>query len=54
MEKKRERGAVRARGICYPGVSVCIRGITYRVREAFKFGAMLYEGGEIKVRSFDA
>jgi len=54
MERKRERGAVRVRGTCYPGISVSIRGLTYRVREEFKFGALLYDEGEIKVKPFDA
>lgn len=53
MERKRERGAVRVKGVCYPGTSVTIRGVTYRVREGFKFGALLYSRGEIKVESFD-
>ena len=54
MERTRERGAVRAKTVCYPGVYVTIRGVTYRVREQFKFGALLYEEGEIKVKPFDA
>ena len=54
MERTRERGAVRAKTVCYPGVYVTIRGITYRVREQFKFGALLYEEGEIKVKPFDS
>ena len=54
MERRRERGAVRAKTVCYPGVYVTIRGVTHRVREQFKFGALLYEEGEIKVKPFDA
>ncbi len=54
MERKRGRGAVRARSQCYPGVYVSIRGVSYRVKEPFKFGAMMYDEGEIRVKPFDS
>jgi len=53
MEKNREKGAVRARGTCYPGVSVSMRGVTHRVREEERFCAFLYEEGEIRAKPFD-
>jgi uncharacterized protein (DUF342 family) len=55
LELVKSKGVVRVKDICYPGVSVTIRGYTYVVREAFKFAAFVYESseGEVKVRTFD-
>jgi len=56
MELTRSKGVVRVKDICYPGVTVSIRGFTYAVREAFKFSAFVFDenGGEVRIRSFDA
>jgi len=55
LEMVKSKGIVRVKDICYPGVTVTIRGYTYVVREAFKFAAFVFDSseGEIKVRSFD-
>jgi len=52
----RSKGVVRVKDICYPGVTVTIRGFTYAVREAFKFAAFVFDEGEgeVRIRSFDA
>ncbi|MDR2175450.1 MAG: FapA family protein [Synergistaceae bacterium] len=50
----KSKGIVRVKDICYPGVSIMIRGASYAVREPFKFSAFVYEGGEVRLRSFDA
>lgn len=53
MEGSRNKGRVRVRGVCYPGVTVSIRGITYIVREKQQFCSFVYEEGEVKVKPFD-
>jgi len=55
LDLTKSKGVVRVKDICYPGVTVTIRGITYAVRESFKFATFVYDEseGEIKIRSFD-
>lgn len=53
MERSKLSGRVRVRNICYPGVSVTIRGMTYVVRETQRFACFLVDAGEIKVKSFE-
>jgi len=55
LEMVKSKGIVRVKDICYPGVTVTIRGYTYVVREAFKFAAFIFDSseGEVKIRSFD-
>ena len=55
LEMVKSKGIVRVKDICYPGVTVTIRGYTYVVRESFKFAAFIFDSGEgeIRVRSFD-
>lgn len=53
MENSKAKGCVRVKGICYPGVTVSMRGLTYIVREKQQFCAFVFDGGEIKVKSFD-
>ncbi|WP_286846243.1 MULTISPECIES: DUF342 domain-containing protein [Aminobacterium] len=53
IETSRSKGRVRVKGVCYPGVSVTIRGVTYIVREEQRFAAFIYEAGEVRVKPFD-
>jgi uncharacterized protein (DUF342 family) len=53
MEYSKNKGVVRIKDICYPGVNITIRGVSYAVREPFKFASFVYDGGEVRLRSFD-
>jgi uncharacterized protein (DUF342 family) len=53
LELGKSKGVVRIKDICYPGVSITIRGVVYAVKEAFKFASFAYEDGEVRMRSFD-
>ena len=53
MENSKAKGCVRVKGICYPGVTVSVRGLTYIVREKQQFCSFVYDGGEVKVKPFD-
>jgi uncharacterized protein (DUF342 family) len=55
LELTKPKGVVKVKDICYPGVSITMRGFTYVVKESFKYAAFVYDEGtaEIKVRSFD-
>jgi uncharacterized protein (DUF342 family) len=52
----KSKGIVRVKDICYPGVTVTIRGFAYAVREPFKYAAFVFDEseGEVRIRSFDA
>jgi uncharacterized protein (DUF342 family) len=52
-DENRIDGCVRVRNICYPGVSITIRGVRYIVREKLRFTKFMYENGEIKIKSFE-
>ena len=54
LELTKTKGIVRVRDICYPGVSVTIRSVVCKVKEAFKFVSFVYDNGEIRLRTFDA
>jgi uncharacterized protein (DUF342 family) len=54
LELTKAKGIVRVRDVCYPGVSITIRGVVYKVKEAFKFASFVFDGGEIRLRKFDA
>jgi uncharacterized protein (DUF342 family) len=54
LELTRARGVVRVRDICYPGVTIMIRGLIYVVREPSKYAAFVFDEGEVRLRSFDA
>lgn len=53
MEGSKNKGRVRVKGVCHPGVTVSIRGVTYIVREKQQFCSFVYEDGGIKVKPFD-
>lgn len=53
IDQSKHRGRVRVKGLCYPGVTVTMRGLTYVVREKQQFCSFVYEEGEIKVKPFD-
>ncbi|MDR3230189.1 MAG: FapA family protein [Synergistaceae bacterium] len=53
LELSKAKGVVRVRDVCHPGVSVTIRGCVYVVREPFKFSAFVFDGEEVRLRSFD-
>lgn len=53
IEASRAHGAVRVKGICYPGVSVTIRGVRHIVREEQRFVAFVYEAGEVRIKPYD-
>lgn len=52
-EKTKTDGNVRVKNVCYPGVTVTIRGVKYKVTEELKFTRFVYEDGEVKIKSFD-
>jgi uncharacterized protein (DUF342 family) len=52
-EENRLDGCVRVKNICYPGVTIIIRGLRYIVRERLRFTKFVYEDGEIKLKSFE-
>lgn len=52
-EKTKQDGRVRVKNVCYPGVTVSMRGLRYVVREPLKFTSFVFEDGEIKLRSYD-
>jgi uncharacterized protein (DUF342 family) len=52
-DENRIDGCVRVRNICYPGVSITIRGVRYIVREKLRFVKFMYEDGEIRIKSFE-
>ncbi|MDR1731872.1 MAG: FapA family protein [Synergistaceae bacterium] len=54
LELSKAKGVVRVKDICHPGVSITIRGSVYVVREPFKFSSFVYEGGEVRLKSFDS
>lgn len=49
----RNKGIVRAREICYPGVVLSIRGVSYAVREICKFSSFAVENGAVVLKPFD-
>ena len=49
----RNKGIVRAREVCYPGVVISIRGISYAVREICKFSSFAVENGAVVLKPFD-
>ncbi|MDR1622761.1 MAG: FapA family protein [Synergistaceae bacterium] len=53
LELIKSKGIVRVKDICHPGVIVTIRGMAYVVREPFKYSSFVFEGGEIRLKSFD-
>ncbi|MDR1376796.1 MAG: FapA family protein [Synergistaceae bacterium] len=53
LEYSKNKGVVRVKDICYPGVNITIRGSSYAVREPFKFAAFVYEEGGVRLRAFD-
>jgi len=56
LDLTKSKGVVKVKDICYPGVTVSIRGVTYAVRESFKYTAFVYDEseGEVRIRSFDS
>ncbi|GHS94689.1 polymerase [Synergistales bacterium] len=54
LELGKSKGVVRVKGVCYPGVSITIRGVSYAVQSPFKFASFAYVDGEVKMRSYDA
>ncbi|MDR1741430.1 MAG: FapA family protein [Synergistaceae bacterium] len=53
LDLAKASGVVKVKGVCYPGVSINIRGVNYVVREPFKYAAFVFEDGDVKVRSYD-
>jgi uncharacterized protein (DUF342 family) len=53
IEMYKERGIVRIKNICYPGVKIVIRGAVYKVESALKFAAFVFRNGEVALKSFD-
>ena len=56
LDLAKSKGVVRVKDVCYPGVTVTIRGFTYAVREPFKYSTFVFDesAGEVRVRPFDA
>jgi uncharacterized protein (DUF342 family) len=53
LELSKNKGVVRVKDICYPGVSIAIRGVIYVVKESFKYAAFVFDNGEVRLRAFD-
>ncbi|MDR2522369.1 MAG: FapA family protein [Synergistaceae bacterium] len=53
LELSKAKGVVRVKEVCYPGVTITIRGVSYVVREPLKFTAFVLDGGEVRLRAFD-
>ena len=53
LELSKAKGVVRIKDVCYPGVSIVIRGAVYVVREPFKYAAFICEDGEVRLQSYD-
>ncbi|MDR2529680.1 MAG: FapA family protein [Synergistaceae bacterium] len=53
LELSKAKGVVRVKDVCYPGVTIMIRGVSYVVREPLKFTAFVLDGGEVRLRAFD-
>ena len=49
----RNKGIVRAREVCYPGVLISLKGVSYVVREACKFSSFVVENGTVVLKPFD-
>jgi uncharacterized protein (DUF342 family) len=54
LEYSKNKGVVRVKDVCYPGVNITIRGVSYAVREPFKYASFVYEDGEVHLRAYDA
>ncbi|GHS89221.1 polymerase [Synergistales bacterium] len=54
LELGKAKGVVRVKGVCYPGVNITIRGVSYAVQSPFKFASFSYVDGEVKMKSYDA
>ncbi|MDO4785386.1 MAG: FapA family protein [Fretibacterium sp.] len=53
IESFRVKGVVRARDVCYPGVQISLRGVSYVVREACRFSSFVVENGSVVLKPFD-
>ena len=53
LDAARGKGIVRAREICYPGVVISLRGVSYVVRESCKFSSFVVENGTVVLKPFD-
>jgi len=53
IETTKSQAIVRVKSICYPGVSITMRGFTYLVREPLRFCSFVYDAGEIKLNAYD-
>lgn len=49
----RNKGVVRVRDVCYPGVLISLKGVSYVVREACKFSSFAVENGTVVLKPFD-
>ncbi len=49
----RNKGIVRVRDVCYPGVLISLKGVSYVVREACKFSSFAVENGTVVLKPFD-
>ena len=53
LDATRGKGIVRAREVCYPGVVISLRGVSYAVREICKFSSFVVENGTVVLKPFD-
>ena len=53
LDSVRDRGIVRVKETCFPGVQITIRGLTYLVRENCKFTSFVVEDGAVALKPFD-
>ncbi|PIE54289.1 MAG: polymerase [Dethiosulfovibrio peptidovorans] len=54
LEESRSNSRVHVRDICYPGVIITMRGITYKVREEMRHITFCYDRGEIQPRPYES
>jgi uncharacterized protein (DUF342 family) len=53
VEKSKTQGAVRVKGVCYPGVTGVHAGIDLHCQGGTEICSFVYDGGEIKVKPYD-
>ena len=53
LNSVRNKGIVRVRDVCYPGVFISLRGVSYAVQEVCKFSSFVVENGTVVLKPFD-
>ena len=53
LDDMRDKGIVRVKEVCYPGVQLSIRGVPYVVKEVCKYSSFVVENGSVVLKPFD-